>query len=377
MKLVPFEMERWQSRFEHRVRLNLSESGVHPLTPGELLDLTGEDLDLRGPRLGYGQSNGSDELRSLIASMYPGADGGSVVVTTGGAEANFAAAWRLMESGPMAALLPNYMQAPGILRSLGVQVFPVPLVESTGWQPDLGALAEALERGARSVLVTHPNNPTGAALDADHRRDLVALARKADAWILSDEVYRGAERAGGETPSLWESYERVLVTGSLSKAYGLPGLRVGWLVGPHEIMEDLWARKDYTTIAPATLSDALARVALRPGNREKVLERTRGIIRTNLPILERWVAARAGDFSFRPPDAGAIGYLAYRMGPDSPVLAEHLRTHQSVLVVPGSHFGMGRYLRIGFGPPAAELEEALEKLGEGYDELIDTKAAGE
>lgn len=372
MKLVHFEMERWQSRFEHRVRHNLSESGVHPLTTGELLDLTGDALDLRAPRLGYGQSNGSDELRALVAGLYEGADDASVVATTGGAEANFAAAWRLMELGPMAALLPNYMQAPGILESMAVPVLPVPLREEEGWQPDLQALADALAQGARSILITHPNNPTGAALNDESRRSIVQMARDSGAWILSDEVYRGAEPSGVETPSLWGTYERVLVTGSLSKAYGLPGLRVGWLVGPRDVTEDLWARKDYTTIAPATLSDALARVALRPGNREKVLERTRGIIRENLPVVERWVEARADDFSFRPPDAGAICYMAYRRGPDSLALAEHLRTRHSLLVVPGAHFGMGRFLRIGFGPPRAELEEALTRLGEGYDEIAGT-----
>lgn len=369
MHLVPFEMERWQSRFEHRVRYNLSESGVHPMTPGELLEMAGVDLDLRALRLGYGQSNGSDGLRARIAALHPGASTHSVTVTTGGAEANFAAAWRLMEEDrPMAVLLPNYMQVPGVLESLGRPLLPVPLIESAGWQPDLDRLEDALSQGAGSILVTHPNNPTGAALDVPSMEAIITLADRAGAWILADEVYRGAEVDGVETPSFWGHYPRVLVTGSLSKAYGLPGLRVGWIVGPDAMMDDLWARTDYTTIAPSTLSDALATVALEPSTRDKVLARTRGILQENLPVVEAWTGERPHLFDFRRPDAGAICYMWYDADIGSLELAEYLRTEKSLLVVPGAHFGMDRYLRIGFGPRMDELVDALSLLGEAFDE---------
>lgn len=363
-------MERWQSTHEHRVRYNLSESGVHPLTAQELLDLADHDLDLRGVRLGYGQSNGSDELRALIADMYPGATEASVLVTVGGAEANFASFWSLMEAGGKAAVIvPAYGQGAGLLESFGALVTPVPLVESRAWQPDLEVLERALVAGARFVLVTNPSNPTGAVLTRESMDGIVALTERHGAWILADEVYQGAEIADARTASFWGRHERVLVTNSLSKAYGLPGLRIGWIVAPPATIAELWGRTDYTTICPASLSDALACVALRPATRARIRARTQGIVRENLARLEAWMAAQAGRFRYRPPDAGAICYAHYHADLGSSAFAEKLRTEKSVLVVPGDHFGMDHYIRIGFGNPADELSAALDLVREAFDEI--------
>jgi aspartate/methionine/tyrosine aminotransferase len=363
-------MERWQSTYEHRVRYNLSESGVHPLTVRELLELSGTRLDPDDVRLGYGQSNGSDELRALIASMYPGATDASILVTVGGAEANFASFWNLMEAGGKAAVvLPAYGQGTGLLQSFGGWMLPVPLVESDAWQPNLGALEQALAEGARFVLVTNPNNPTGAALSPTSMDRIVELTERHGAWILADEVYQGAEIGEARTPSFWGRHERVLITNSLSKAYGLPGLRIGWIVGPHATVADLWGRTDYTTICPAALSDALARVALDPVTRGRIRERTQRIVRQNLTLLQDWMGAQSGRFRYRPPDAGAICFTHYDADVGSTELAEKLRAQKSVLVVPGDHFGMDRYVRIGFGIPASELLEALELIREAFDEV--------
>lgn len=199
--------------------------------------------------------------------------------------------------------------------------------------------------------------------------EIVAAAEAAGAWILSDEVYMGAEVEGPETPSFWGRTERVICTGSLSKAYGLPGLRLGWVAAPADLHEELWSRKDYTTITPATLSDMAATRALGPEVRPKLLERTRGIIRTNLPKVTAWLDERPELFSYHPPDAGAICYVKYHFDINSTELAERLRTEKSVLVVPGDHFGMDRYLRIGFGNPATELGDALDRCSELLEEL--------
>jgi len=377
VRYAPFRMERWQSTYEHRVRFNLSESGVHPLTVSELLALAGRDPGLESVLLGYGQSNGSDELRALIASLYPGASDRSVLVTVGGAEANFTCFWHLFETEERAAvLLPTYGQVPGLLDSFGVRLTPVTLLEEEGWQPDLDALEAALAGGARFVLVTNPNNPTGAALSPESMAAVVEASERHGAWILADEVYSGAESRGPPTPSFWGSHERVLVTNSLSKAYGLPGLRLGWIVGPEELVTTLWGRTDYTTISPASLSDFLARLALEPATRARIGERTRGIVRANLGLLEDWMAAQAGRFRYRPPDAGAICYMRYDAPIGSTDFAEKLRVEKDVLVVPGDHFGMDHYLRIGFGNRAEELTEALDRVRQAFDEVAGTPRAG-
>ena len=370
MKLSPFRMERWQSTYEHRVRFNLSESGVHPLSLNELLELTGLE-GLGDVQLGYGQSNGSDQLRARIAALYDGVDPDQVVVTVGGAEANMAACWHLMEPGaPVAVMVPNYMQVPGLVENLGGVVHPFGLVEERGWQPDLDELRTVLDDGARFILITNPNNPTGACLTSESRRGIVEAASSVGAWILSDEVYQGAELSGMTTPSMWGEYDRVLVTNSLSKAYGVPGLRLGWVVAPTGETETLWARTDYTTIAPASLSDQLATAALEPTARKRILQRTRDILRRNLPILSEWMDAQDGLFSYRPPEAGAICYARYDAPVNSSELAEKLRAEKSVLVVPGDHFGMDRYLRLGFGPPEAELRDALGRIGDAFKEVM-------
>ncbi len=370
MGFTPFQMERWQSTYEHRVEYNLSESGVHPLTIGELLSYASNETDFSGVRLGYSQSNGSDELRALIASLYPGATDRSVSVTIGGAEANFVGFWELASRGDKAAvMLPNYMQVPGLIRNFDGEAVPFHLREKTGWRPDLNELEAALSAGAGFILVTNPNNPTGVALTSAEMDQIVSLADRHRAWILSDEVYRGAEVADAPVPSFWGRYDRVLVTNSLSKAYGLPGVRLGWVVGPEDVVDRLWARTDYTTIAPPSVSDALARIALSPEVWPKILERTQGIIRHNLGILADWAASCNGLFSYTPPDAGAIAMVRYRPDIGSPELAERLRVEQSVLIVPGHHFGIDSTMRLGFGLPEDELVEGLDRLGAVFESL--------
>ncbi len=373
MSFEPFAMERWQSTWETRVRYNLSESGVHPLSLAELLALVGgTPADLGPVRLGYADTRGSAALREAIAALHPGAGPEHVVVTNGSAEANFCACWRLIEPGDRVAIvLPTYMQTWGLARNFGARLAPIWLREELGWQPDQAEAAAAIQPGTTLVIVTNPNNPTGAVLAAG---TMAALARRADevgAWLLVDEVYRGAEREGAPTPSAWGLGEHVLVTGGLSKAYGLPGLRMGWCVAPPALAEELWARKDYTTIGPGALSDALATRVLQPGVRGRVLERTRAVLRDNWALLERWLGARRPAVAFRAPDAGAICYARYPQGIESGSLAERLRRDHDVLVVPGAQFAMGNFLRLGFGLPAAQLAAALERVAAALDALGD------
>jgi aspartate/methionine/tyrosine aminotransferase len=359
---APFAMERWQSLHENRVELNLSESGVHPLTLGELLELGGAD-DAYETLIGYGQSNGTDELRARIARLYPTATDRHVVVTNGSAEANFLAVWELLRPGDeVAILVPTYMQTHGLATNFGARVVEIPQQAELGWQPDPDTVRTAISDRTRLVVVTNPGNPTGAILGDEARNAIIEAASRTGAWILADEVYTGAELNGDATPSLFGEYERTIATGSLSKAYGLPGLRIGWAVCPPDTAETLWARSDYTTISTGELTDRLARIALDPDVRPRLLERTRDLISRGLEILETWLH-ETGGFHWRPPVAGAICYARYDAPIASAELAERLRSEQSVLIVPGAHFGMDRWLRFGLGSPGTGLQQALERIG--------------
>ncbi len=366
MRAPSFAMERWQSHYEHRVRYNLSESGVLPFSLAELLEWT--DLAPADVSLGYPQTNGSDQLREAVAGLYADASPGNVLITAGSAEANLVTLWHLLEPGDrVVVLVPTYGQTPGLAEGFGAQVATFALEESLSWQPSPGAAEATITPDTRLVVVTNPSNPTGSTLSAEAIDEILSACERSGAWLLADEVYVGAEAEGAETPSFWGRYERTLVTGSLSKAYGLPGLRLGWLLGPAEEMEELWARKDYTTISPSAASDALATRVLRPETRRRVLARTRDILVRNRAIVDDWLAGREALGPWIRPRAGAIGMVPYDVGANSSELAEHLRSEWSVLVVPGDHFGLDGFIRIGFGGEEAELVDALHCIGRALE----------
>ena len=366
MRLDPFAMERMQSTYEHLVDCNLSESGVAPMRVDELLDDAESRATLLAERLRYTQTNGSEPLRASIAALYPGATARHVQVTNGGAEANYITTWHLVEPGDeVVMMVPNYMQTHGLVRAFGGALREWPLVVEGGrWRADVDALERLVSPRTKLIVVCNPNNPTGARFDAPELDRIAAVADRHGAWILSDEIYRGAERDGRETPSLWGRTDRVVVTSGLSKAYGLPGLRIGWIAGPPAFVAAAWARHDYTTIAPGALSDMLARRALAPTHRARILARTRRILDENYPVIERWLDARGSLVTYAPPDAGAIVYVRYQRPVNSTELVTRLRVEKSVLIVPGDHFGMDGYLRIGFGEDGGGLRRGLERIAE-------------
>ena len=371
MKIETFAMERMQSTYENEVDFNLSESGVHPLTLGELADDAASREALLAEGLRYTQSNGTAPLRDAIAALYDGAMRNHVQVTNGGSEANYITTWNLVEPGDEVVLMvPNYMQTWGLARGFGAAVREWPLLhDGSRWTIDADALERVVTPRTKLIVICNPNNPTGARFDAPALDRIAAAAARHGSWILSDEIYRGAERDGRETPTMWGRHDRVIVTSGLSKAYGLPGLRIGWIVAPPALVASLWSYHDYTTISPGALSDALARRALDPARRSRILERTRSILNRNFPVIAEWLDAHGGLFSYSPPDAGAIVYVRYHHPINSTELVTRLRTEKSVLIVPGDHFGMDGYLRIGFGDDPRYLRTGLDRVGELIAEL--------
>jgi len=375
MRIETFRMERMQCLYEKEVSFDLSESGVVPLSVSELLD--GEPPErFLATRLAYPRSDGSTPLRERIAAWYPGATAENVTVVNGGAEANHAVLWTMLEPGGNAAiLLPNYMQAWGLARHwASAATFPLRHDRRAGrWALDVERLRRAVTRKTKVVLVTNPNNPTGAVFTEEEMAEVVAAARRVGAWLVADEIYRGAEISGETTPTFWGRYERTIVTSGLSKAFGLPGLRTGWVVAPKKAIAEIWRRHDYLTLTPGMLSDVLASIAVEPARREAILARTRGILRAQLPILERWITERTAIFDWIPPRAGAIAFTPYRLRISSSALAERIRKEQSVLLVPGDMLGGGKALRFGYGYDVKRLREGLARV----DRVLETLALPE
>jgi aspartate/methionine/tyrosine aminotransferase len=374
MKLVPFEMERWQSTWEHSVEFNLSESGVEPLPLRDLLRDDSSVARFLDHPLAYSQGNGTPELRSSIAGMYRGATADEVLVTNGSSEACLLALWHLVEPGDEVVLmLPNYMESWGLVQMFGGKVRPLWLREDLGWQFDPDELATLVSRRTKAISVCNPNNPTGAVMQAAQRRAIVDAARDSKAWLIADEVYTGAERDGPRTETLWGEHERTLILNGLSKAYALPGLRIGWVVGPPETVRTLWAYHDYTSLTPTYLSDRLAQIALSADRREGILARTRSILERNYSVLREWIVGHGSMFSHIPPAAGAICFLRYALRINSSDLAWRLLKEKSTLIVPGDHFGMDGFIRIGMGHVGTYLFDALGRVDETLRELAAEK----
>jgi aspartate/methionine/tyrosine aminotransferase len=369
MKLQPFELERWQSVWENKVELNISESGVHPLSTSELVPDAAMLLKILDVPQYYPQTNGSEELRARIAELYPGAEAENVLVTCGGSEANFVATWALLEPGDeVVFMMPNYMQIAGVANAFGATVKPLWLRENLHWGIDIDALPRLIGPKTRLVAICNPNNPTGSVLKKEEREAIVAAAEKVGAWIIADEVYRGAEFDGSMTTTFWGGYERILCTAGLSKAFSLPGLRTGWVVGAPKMVEKLWGYHDYTSIGPSMLTDRLASVALEPKRRAWILNRTRETLLRNYPPLRAWLDGHADSFTHVAPKAGAIAWAGLRRGQNSLQMAEQLREKKSVLLVAGEQLGMESFVRFGFGGDTEHLQKALARVDEWLQE---------
>ena len=374
MDIEEFALERIQSLYENEVELNLSDSGVHPYDLRSLLD--GDELeDLLGVELGYGHTHGSPELRRAIAALYANRTEDEVLVTTGGVEANFLLVMTLVSPGEKVVVVtPNYLQIAGWARAAGGDVHEVPLRADAAWSLDRDALDAVLAGGAKLVTLCVPNNPTGTVLSADDRAWLVARAADAGAWLHVDEVYAGSEMDGDETPSWADDGAHVLVTNSLSKTMALPGLRLGWLLGPAEEIYRAWQRKDYTSITTAALSEAIAVRVLAPERRAAIQARSRDWLRANRALLADWVDGRP-DFTFTVPTAGGMAFLACDVPVSTDAFADLLRERASVLVVPGSCYGLEGHIRIGIGAPPEVLRAGLERIGALADALRGDQAS--
>ncbi len=349
-----FEMERMQSLYWHLVDYDLSESGVSPMSIAELLEGTdlGDPSTFAQIKLGYPLSEGSELTRERIAQWYPGATPANVTVVNGGSEANFLSLFTLLGPGDRLAFeVPNYLQGPGLGRLFGdgTDTFRLKL-RGGRWGLDVDELERAVGKTTKVIMVCNPNNPTGAVMNQEEMDAVVRVAERRGAWIIADEIYRGTEVEGDEpSPSFWGRSERVVVTSGLSKAFGLPGLRIGWAVGPDTFIHDLWERHDYTTLAPGMASDILCGAAMEPSKRAAIFERTRGIVRSQLPRMEEWIHTHDDIFRYARPTAGAIAYVKYRLPVSSTKLVDRIREEQSVLLVGGDQFGIGKGLRFGFG----------------------------
>ncbi|WP_299343781.1 aminotransferase class I/II-fold pyridoxal phosphate-dependent enzyme [uncultured Maritalea sp.] len=364
MDIVEFSIERIQSLYENTVDYNLSDSGVHPYTLRELLDA--EQINqLLDVELGYGWTNGGVELRQSISKLYKDKNADNVIVTNGSAEANFVLVMGMLNPGDeLVVIVPNYLQIWGWAKALNVKVVEVPLREELGWLPDLDELKDAITPNTKMISYCSPNNPTGSVLPQETLEQIVDLARAQGIYVHADEVYKGSELDGNEGPSIADLYEKGIATNGLSKAMALPGLRVGWLAGPKDVIDRAWHCKDYTSITTSSVSEFAANIVVQPQKRSEILERSRTILNQNVATLDEWIKQNSENYSCQLPQAGGMAFVRYSMNINSTDLVHRMRTERSIMLLPGDCYGMDGYIRIGVGAPSDHLKAGLAQLHE-------------
>lgn len=361
----PFELEHYQSLHEHNVEINLADSSVKCLGTRDWLT-SEEQEELLSTGLFYPQVNGTLLLRQRIAALYPGAGAENILVTVGASQANGMVASTLLQPGDEVVVVsPGYRQIWGMARNLGCTVKEWKLDPQRGWRPDFEELHQLVTARTKLVAVVNPNNPTGTIFTPGECQQIVAACAKVGAWLHADEVYCGTEtgETGAETASFWGSYDRLICTNSLSKAYGLSGLRVGWAVAQADVIEDLWRRHEYAVIAAAAPSMTLAAIALKAEKRKKLIDRQRELSRKGRRILETWLRQQGNVFSVLPSAATSLGFVRFDLPMSSFELSEAIRQEGSVLVAPGSYLGAEQHLRITLGYEEDKVLRALDRIG--------------
>lgn len=372
MKIDDFAVEIWMNEYETTCSHNLAETCVRSLSIEELLEISGRRdevlAELAQTRMTYGPIPGSDRLRSLVASLFTNQTTDNVIITHGAIGANALVHESLVEPGDrVVAIRPNYQQHYSIPASYGADVQELWLTEDNNWLPDLDRLDELVTDETTLIALTNPNNPTGSLMDATMLERVVAIARRSGAWILADEVYRGIDQDGdGMTASVADLYERGISTGSMSKPFGLAGLRLGWVVAPTEVLEPVSVHRDYNTISVGRIDDLFASVALE--NSDKILARAKRITRANLAIVDAFVSGRQ-DLSWVKPVAATVTLIRYDHDIASYDFCRRLLAVTGVMFMPGDAFGIPNTFRIGFADDADTLQAGLDRFGGFLDTL--------
>ena len=372
MKIRNFGVEIWMNRYETTCEWNLAETCVESLTVEELLDMAGKKdtilSELLPMKLTYGAIEGSERLRKLVAGLYEKQAVENVVITHGAIGANALVHETLVEPGDrVISVLPTYQQHYSIPESFGADLHILKLTEKTAFLPDLEKLKLLATPGTKLIALNNPNNPTGSLMDRAYLEKIIEIARACGAWILCDEVYRGTDQQGdGMTASIADLYEKGISTGSMSKTWSLAGLRLGWIVGPADLLHAVSIHRDYNTISVGMLDDHFAAIALE--NRDKILARSHAITRTNLAILSDWIDGEPL-ISWIKPKSGTTALLKYDLPISSEEFCVQLLERTGVMLTPGSAMDMEGYLRIGYTNDVDVLREGLKRMSQFLREM--------
>jgi capreomycidine synthase len=362
MNLAPALLENWMREYYFAVEIDIGSSGVRDYSLTEVRQLTGlqpEELD--AVVFHDSQTLGGTGLRQAMADRWAGGKVERVMATHGSTEANFLIANALLSPGDeIVALEPSYQQLYGIAEAIGCRVRRWELRPENGFQPDIEDARRVIGPGTRLVVVNFPHNPTGATLSEADQDELIRLVEAAGAYLVWDDAFGDLTYGTPPLPSPGAKSDRAISMGTLSKAYGLPGLRVGWCIAAPEVLERLVRIRDYTMLHLSPLVELVAEKAIRHGDallRPRLAEAFR-----NRSLLESWALDRADRIGWVRPAGGVSAFVRFLDVADVEALCRRLAHEQRVLLVPGSCFQSPDHARLGFGCATGELEEGLARV---------------
>lgn len=362
VQIKPFRIEQYFGKYEFTAKYLLSSSDAESRTIQELLSLeAGAQQRLLDHWCGYTESPGAPWLREVIAGIYKGIKSDDVLALSAAEEGIFVLYHALV--GPDDHVIvetPCFESGLEVARSTGARVSEWPRRFEDGWGHDLAALEKLIQPNTKIIYINTPHNPTGLLMPASVFKQVIALAASRGIIVFSDEVYRELEHEPNQRlPAACEVYERAVSLGSMSKTYGLPGLRLGWLVTRNaDILQCCLEFKYYTTICNSAPSEFLTALALR--HRGTLVQRNLEIVRRNLALLDVFLERRSDFFDWVKPNASPIGFVRFK--PDSDVFAfcEKVIRDSGVMLLPGSVYDQPRHIRLGYG--RKNMPEALAQL---------------
>ncbi|KPU43071.1 capreomycidine synthase [Oxobacter pfennigii] len=367
MKIAPFKLERYFANYEFNTSFLLCTSDCESMSIGELLSLEkGSEDEFKNHWLGYTESQGNPVLKEEISRFYEKTSASEILVHSGAEEAIFTFMNAVLKyKDHIIVHYPCYQSLFEIAHSIGCEITKWEVKEENNWELDIGFLKENIKENTKAIIINCPHNPTGYLMSKEKLYEITNIAKHHNIFLFSDEVYRYLEYDEKDRiPAACDIYDNAVSLGVMSKTFGLPGLRIGWIATKNkESYNNMAAFKDYTTICNSAPSEFLSIIALK--NKEKIIERNKAIVIRNLTLLDAFFERYSDFFTWVRPKAGSIGFPGIKTGVDIEKFCIDLVEKSGVLLLPGTYYDSNsRNFRIGFG--RYNMPEALEHFHEYF-----------
>ncbi len=375
MEVVPAHLEHWMRDYYFNTELDIGSSGVENFSFGELrqlFNITPDDLDRIVLRDSW--TLGGPDLRTAIGNRWAKGNAERVMATNGSSEANYLVMHSLLNPGDEVVVLdPCYQQLYSIAETIGCKLKHWPLRFEDSYRADLSEARRLIGPQTRMIVVNFPHNPTGASLLPAEQDELIELAAGAGAYLVWDAAFAELTYDDPELPDPGQRYDRSITMGTLSKAYGLPGLRVGWCLAAPDVLDRLVELRDYTTLALSPLVEHVAARVIENG--DLLLKPRLAQAHHNLELLLTWVDRHREFVSVVRPQGGVCVFMRLHEIADVEDFCRQFADEYSVLLVPGTSFGEPNHVRLGFGCSTEELTEGLSRLSQHFHAYRNSNAS--